>query len=106
VAYYGWARQEPVTAAREALLGGLGHEYGQIWLALDTTPDVDLPHEWLTALALADRGAPCIDGFSGEVLKGALCEARRMAGFFQRQTTRFWILWQSCLAARLSAPPP
>jgi hypothetical protein len=41
VAYYGWARQEPVTAAREALLGGLSREYGQIWLALDTTPDAD-----------------------------------------------------------------
>lgn len=41
VAYYGWARQEPVTAAREALLGRLSHKYRQIWLALDTTPEGD-----------------------------------------------------------------
>ena len=35
-----------------------------------------------------------------------LATTPRVARAAQRQTTRLLILWQSCLAARLSAPPP
>jgi hypothetical protein len=40
-AYWGWARQEPVSAERQATLLDLSREYRRVWLALDTTPEGD-----------------------------------------------------------------
>jgi hypothetical protein len=40
-AYRGWARQEPVSAERQATLSDLSKEYRRLWLALDTTPEGD-----------------------------------------------------------------
>jgi len=40
-AYWGWARQEPLSAGRQALLAGMGREYQRLWLVLDRTPEAD-----------------------------------------------------------------
>jgi hypothetical protein len=40
-AYWGWARQEPITADRQAQLAALGERHGRLWLVLDTTPEGD-----------------------------------------------------------------
>jgi hypothetical protein len=40
-AYWGWARQEPVSVERQAQLTGLTRKRGRLWLALDTTPEAD-----------------------------------------------------------------
>jgi hypothetical protein len=39
--YWGWARQEPVSAERQAFLSRLDQEYDRLWLVLDTTPEGD-----------------------------------------------------------------
>jgi hypothetical protein len=49
-AFWGWARQEPVSAERQALLEGLSQEHGQLWLLLETTPEGDpasTTEQWL-----------------------------------------------------------
>jgi hypothetical protein len=40
-AYWGWARQEPVSEERQATLSELSKEHRRVWLALDTTPEGD-----------------------------------------------------------------
>jgi hypothetical protein len=53
-AYWGWARQEPVSAERQALLAALGQAYDRLWLVLDTTPEADpasTTERWLDANA-------------------------------------------------------
>jgi hypothetical protein len=40
-AYWGWARQEPVSVKRQAQMAGLGEKHGRLWLLLDTTPEAD-----------------------------------------------------------------
>jgi hypothetical protein len=39
--YWGWARQEPVSTERQALLAHMSQEHRRLWLALDTTPEAD-----------------------------------------------------------------
>jgi hypothetical protein len=39
--YWGWARQEPVSPERQALLARMSEEHRRLWLALDTTPEAD-----------------------------------------------------------------
>jgi hypothetical protein len=38
-AYWGWARQEPVSAERQAFLGSLHESFHRLWLVLDATPE-------------------------------------------------------------------
>jgi hypothetical protein len=48
--YWGWARQEPVSSERQALLARLVQEHSRLWLALDTTPEGDpasTTEQWL-----------------------------------------------------------
>jgi hypothetical protein len=40
-AYWGWAREEPLSQERQALLSTLVQEHQRLWLALDTTPEAD-----------------------------------------------------------------
>jgi hypothetical protein len=40
-AYWGWAREEPLSEERLALLSALVQEHQRLWLALDTTPEAD-----------------------------------------------------------------
>jgi hypothetical protein len=40
-AYWGWPRQEPVSAERQAQMTLLGEKHGRLWLVLDTTPEAD-----------------------------------------------------------------
>jgi hypothetical protein len=40
-AYWGWAREEPLSEERLALLSALVQDHGRLWLTLDTTPEAD-----------------------------------------------------------------
>jgi hypothetical protein len=40
-AYWGWAREEPLSEERKALLSALVQDHKRLWLALDTTPEAD-----------------------------------------------------------------
>jgi hypothetical protein len=49
-AFWGWARQEPVSAERQTLLEGLSQEHERLWLLLETTPEGDpasTTEQWL-----------------------------------------------------------
>jgi hypothetical protein len=59
-AYWGWAREEPVSPGRKAQLEALGKQYGRVWLVLDTTPEADpasTTERWLdeNAFRVANR---------------------------------------------------
>jgi hypothetical protein len=40
-AYWGWARQEPVSVERQVQLAAIGEKHRRLWLVLDTTPEAD-----------------------------------------------------------------
>jgi hypothetical protein len=49
-AFWGWAREEPVSPERQVLLEGLSQEHGRLWLLLETTPEGDpasTTEQWL-----------------------------------------------------------
>ena len=49
-AYWGWAREEPVSEERRVLLASLNQDYQGLWLLLDTTPEGDpasTTEQWL-----------------------------------------------------------
>lgn len=54
--YWGWARQEPVSAERQAFLSRLVQGYDRLWLVLDTTPEGDPASS--TERWLADHAFP------------------------------------------------
>jgi hypothetical protein len=81
-AYLGWARQEPVSVERQALLAGIARKRGRLWLALDTTPEADpasTTERWLdeNAFRVGDRWlSPSMRLVWYQVAGGTLAEGR------------------------------